>query len=474
MSLYTFGYAKALVYMLQSTEYQIKPYLEWCQRTKDFSKVMYRRKLDNTRSAMTLLTGLILGIFLQLLAGIFCVWFGYSNNQPFVIILGILLIISYPITWAYIIVIPLWVGRIFIINPKNKQLIDKSKKTFAKVNAVKIAVAGSYGKTTMKEMLKTVLGEGKIVAATPANKNVSISHADFVKKLTGNEEIIILEFGEGAPGDVERFSSITQPNIGIITGIAPAHLGNYSSLKEAGKDIFSLSDYVGKNNTYVNSGSGYAIPFIKANMHKYNSQEVLGWKISDIKVSFEGTGFTMKKRNQKLKLNSGLLGRHQVGPLALVAALADNLGLTKTQIERGIAKTQAFEHRMQARALRGAWIIDDTYNGNIDGMKAGLELLSELPGKRKIYVTPGLVEQGAETEAVHLDLGKVIAKANPNKVVLMNNSVTDLIKQGLKMGKYKGEIQTEQHPLNFYTNLEHFLANGDVILLQNDWTDNYN
>ena len=128
---------------------------------------------------------------------------------------------------------------------------------------------------------------------------------------------------------------------------------------------------------------------------------------------------------------------------------------------------------MQPRVQHGAWVIDDTYNGSLEGIRAGLKLLIDLPAKRKIYVTPGLVDQGIETQRVHLEIGELIAQANPDKVVLMQNSATNYITQGLENGKYKGNLQIENDPLNFYLNLEHIVATGDLIMLQNDWTDNY-
>lgn len=128
---------------------------------------------------------------------------------------------------------------------------------------------------------------------------------------------------------------------------------------------------------------------------------------------------------------------------------------------------------MQPYQLNDAWVIDDTYNGNIEGIRAGTELLAALPAKRKLYVTPGLVDQGRETENVHRQMGELIAAANPNVVVLMQNSVTKFIRSGLEAGKFKNELRLESNPLNFYTNLNHFVAAGDVVLMQNDWPDNY-
>lgn len=474
VSLYVPSYPTVLVYMLQSTEYQVKPYLQWHRRTKDFSKVMYRRNLHKTKAAKLLLLALSIGMLLEVTAGLVLVWFGYTQEQVILTFAGLVLIVAYPLAWAYLVTVPLILGRLFIVRPREKHLVHASETIFKKHPGVKIAVAGSYGKTSMKELLNTVLSQAKTVAATPANKNVSVSHAYFAQKLTGNEDVLIIEYGEGAPGDVERFAAITHPDLGIITGLAPAHLDQYPSLQAAGEDIFTLADAVGADNTFVNGDSEAAKDFIKPDFQVYTSSGVMGWKVSDIKVGFTGTSFIMKKGKHTLKLGSGLMGEHQVGPLALAAALAHSLGLTEQQIKDGIAATQPFEHRMQPRATHGAWIIDDTYNGNIDGLKAGLKLLQALPGKRKIYVTPGLVDQGEETERVHVELGHAIAQTNPDIVVLMDNSATPFIRTGLEAGKYTGQLQIQFDPLDYYTNLDHFVAAGDVVLLQNDWTDNYN
>lgn len=473
-SYYSLRYPESLIYMLQSTEYQILPYLRWFWRVKNFNKVMHRRKLHKTKAARILLLMLRLGAFMQVLAGLVLVWLGYSQYLVCGWQFGLALIISYPLVWAYAITLPLIAGRVVIIAPRNMIYIHQSKKIFKQHPGTKIAVAGSYGKTSMKELLLTVLSEGKKVRATPANRNVASSHAQFARTLNGREEVLIIEYGEGHPGDVAKFARTTTPTMGVITGIAPAHMDHYPTLEVAAKDIFSLADYLKQKNIFVNADSESAQPHIKPEHITYSSHEADGWKISNVKNTIMGTQFTMKKGSQKLVLKSGLLGIHNVGPLAVVAVIAMKLGLSISQIEAGVAKTAPFEHRMQPRKVGSAWVIDDTYNGNIDGMKAGLELLATLPAKRRIYVTPGLVDQGVDTVKVHKELGRAIAVAQPDKTVLMQNSVTKSICVGMEEAGYKGELIIEKDPLRFYTNLDHILANGDLLLMQNDWPDNYN
>jgi UDP-N-acetylmuramoyl-tripeptide--D-alanyl-D-alanine ligase len=473
ISLYSWRLPTVLVYMLQNTEYHAGPYLKWFWQTTHFEKVMYRRTLQKTKAARLLLLAIRFGILVEVLAGLGLIYLWWMHGLLGGLTFGIALIVAYPIVWAHLAVIPLELGRLLIIKPRHAQAIRGSRATFASFKGVKIAVAGSYGKTSMKELLLTVLSEGKKVAATPANKNVSISHAVFARKLDGDEDVLVIEYGEGQPGDVARFTDITRPTHAIITGIAPAHLDRYKTLERAGRDIFSVGKQVPAKQVYVNGDSPDALQFVEPGQQLYNEKNVLGWKISDIKVGLDGTKFTMQKSGKKLVLHSVLLGRHQVGPLALVAAIAHDLGLTDEQIKKGTSRTRPFEHRMEPYNLSGAWIIDDTYNGNIEGVRVGTQLLKELPAKRRIYITPGLVDQGHDTAKIHERMGELIAGAQPDKVVLMEHSVTPYIQKGLKQADYKGEVVLESDPLNFYLHLNLFIASGDVVMMQNDWPDNY-
>lgn len=494
-SLYSWRFPVALVYMLQSVEYRAWPYLKWFWRVVDFNTVMHRRSLVRTKAAKALLLAVIIGMTLQVATGIVLLagWYQFDRIDWRI---PLALIVSYPVVWAHAVVIPLIAGNLLIIKPSQHRAINRSRQIFAAHPGVKLAVVGSYGKTSMKEILVTVLKQGRKVAATPANKNVLASHAKFAARLAGDEDVLVIEYGEGQPGDVARLAQQTQPTDAVITGVAPAHLDRYKTLARAAEDIFSITDFVAAEQIYVNTESPDAKPYTSKAMNSYSSDGALGWKVSGVKVGLEGTSFTLSKKlskkqqvemtvgrrgrkpakpivTRKVNLTSGLLGRHQVGPLAFAAAFALEQGMAEAQVKKGIAATAAFEHRMQPYRLNGAWVIDDTYNGNLEGIRAGLVLLSELPARRKWYVTPGLVDQGRETARVHRQIGELIAGAKPANVVLIANSVTRHIEAGLRSGGFEGNLHIEHDPLYFYTNLQHFVAAGDLIMMQNDWTDNY-
>ena len=473
LGIYRPKFLVTIAYMLQSSEYDVLKYLKWFWTTQNFNKVSNRGSLKKTSSAKTLLYALYAGSLILIISGLLCIFLWHSNKLYAGWTFGLALIVGYPIIIGNIVVVPLILGRLLLVNPNNNKKILRSEKIFKDYRGEKIAIVGSYGKTSMKELLMTILGENKNVAATPGNKNVAISHANFAFKLTGDEDILIIEYGEGQPRDVELFSRITHPTRAIITGLAPAHLDKYKTLQAAGDDIFSVANFVDPEKIYVNAESEETENFMRPKFNKYSKSGVNGWTVSNIKTSISGTTFKISKGKTSLDLSTSLIGEHHIGGLVLATSLALEFGLSEEQVIAGVARTTPYEHRMQPYELNGAWVIDDTYNGNIEGMRVGCDLLKSLSAKRKIYVTPGLVDQGKETKLIHEKLGSYIAGSDADIVVLMKNSVTEYIKNGLLKGGYKKKISIETDPLKFYRNLGHFIASGDVVMMQNDWPDQY-
>ncbi len=473
-TLYSIPQASTIfVYMLQSVEYRAWPYLVWFWQTQRFGAVMHRRTLELTRAARLLRGGLFAGMLLQLVAGLVLAYLGWQNVIVGGSWFGFALILSYPLVWAHAVGVVSMVGRIVVISPREARHVVLAERIFAAHRGRRIAIAGSYGKTSMKELLVTVLREGKKVAATPANQNVLSSHARFASSLTGDEDIVLIEFGEGKPGDVKRFTDVVHPTDAIITGIAAAHLDRYKTVAAAARDIFSVAAHMPTDHVYVNTEAEEAVAYMHEGYQSYSRMGALGWTVQNASTDITGTRFELTQGTQTLRLTSQLVGIHQVGPLAFAAAFGLEMGLTEAQVVAGIGHTKPFEHRMQPYQLAGAWIIDDTYNGNLEGIRAGTELLASLAAKRKLYITPGLVEQGAQTAAIHRTVGNLIAKSKPDVVVLMQNSVTEYIQAGLAEAGYEGKSMLQTNPLDFYQHLDHFVAAGDVVLMQNDWTDNY-
>jgi UDP-N-acetylmuramoyl-tripeptide--D-alanyl-D-alanine ligase len=434
---------------------------------------MKRRKLKLTQKVKLLRATLWLMWCVLIAAIAVSVYFGNMTQNYVWGLIGLGIITMLPFVLAYGIVIPLLIGRVLIQAPRERALIASASKIFETHAGRHIAIAGSFGKTTAKEILATVLSEGLSVAATPGNMNTPIGISRFARRLTGKEEVLIVELGEERAGDVARLAKLTRPDMGVITGINEAHLQSFRTLDRTVGAIFELVDYLGSRPVYKNRANTLVAEHTaKDDPYLFDAHGANGWVVSEIKTSLHGTTFVVSKGDKKIHAHTKLVGLQTIGITIAAIAIADELGLSAKQITAGLAKVEPFEHRMQPRELHGAWIIDDTYNGNSDSVRDGLKFLKSVDAKRRIYVTPGLVEQGSKTEEVHNTIGRQAAKS-ANMVVLMKNSVTDYIVNGLKKADFKGELLIVEDPLEFYTNLEHFIAAGDVVLMQNDWTDNY-
>lgn len=470
LSLFSPSLPRNLVYMLQASGYGWGEYMGWFWRAPDIGQVMYRKSLNPTPKARLLLGVAWSLVIIQLMC---VVWLMIDGETGWSRLIAVGLLLLTPIVTALVLPLFVWLGQLVVQRPQQGKRLEAAEATFSQHPGIKIAVAGSYGKTTMKNMLATVVAEGKKVGVTPGNLNTPLGLAEFAKQLDGDEEVLIFELGESHAGDIRQLAEMVRPNFGIITGVNEAHLETLGSLEAATATIFELVDFLGPGFVVGNAESQPVKDNADKKMKLYDSRGINGWKVSSVKTDINGTSFNLKKGKKNIKVDTVLLGRHQIGPLSAVADLADSLGLKPKQIEAGIAKIEAVDHRFKPYELAGAIIIDDTYNGNPDGIKTGIDFVGSVKGfKRKIFVTPGLVDTAEQKAKLHRDIGRQAAKVF-DEIFVIKNSNAPYIKQGAEKAKFKGSFAEIEDPLGFYQNLESMVASGDLVLLQNDLPDNY-
>jgi len=475
-------FVRSIVYMLQSSEYHIGEYLTWLDRVTDFRRVEVRKKLVMTTKSK-MLYAKMWGIIVLLCAGA-VVGLMFADAFLEYVLFGLLFLLA-PIIAAYLIIIPVVFITYVIQKPYEWKMIRDARAKLALHKGFKIAIAGSFGKTTMRQMLATVIGEGKRVATQEKNYNTLIGISRFIQSLKGDEDVIIFELGEYMPGDIAKMCRIISPDLGIITGVNEAHLQNFKSISETLREIFSLTHFLRDKPLYVNGenertrqfASHIASPFLNA----YSRAGIalahvsgVNFNVTSAATDLDGVHFIIVCDDMPISVQSKLLGLHQVGPLSAAIKIAHDLGLSHEQIVSGVAKTSAFEHRLEPKySTVGVITLDDSYNGNPDGVMAVIDFLASLVGHRRFYVTPGLVEMGSATESVHRHIGQKLAKSGIENVVLIQNSATPDIEFGLLENKYPGKIIKFTNAFAAFKALEHLTTTGDVVLLQNDWPDQY-
>lgn len=460
---------KHLAYMWQASEYRPKNFMGWVRRTRDFRRVSRRGNLVTTKA------GLALRVILAMLSIVYWVLavVGAIILPASLLVVYIpFAIIAYAPVLIYAPTIPLSIAHMVYVRPRLNMLERRARSIFGEHPGTVIAVAGSYGKTSLKELLGQLLGAHMTVAYTEGNRNVLSSQAYFATKLIGKEDVVIVEFGEGKPGDVARMTKMVQPDYAFLTGLAPNHLDEYQSIEDIARDFRSLLEYVGPDHAFIAGQTALIERFGKDGMF-YGESGVSDLSISDIAVSVEGTDFDITHNHKTGHLKTLLLGRHNVPMVGAAVYLALTLGVKRTDIRKTLATIQPYEHRFKPRAFNGGWLIDDTYNGSIEGMRAGLAFLSEVEcsGKKR-YATPGLVDQGEETQRVHEELARAITACSPDVVYLMNNSATAIVREKLGID-FKGVVKIIDDPLEFYLSIGDHVAQGDILLCQNDLPDFY-
>ncbi len=470
LSRYSPKYVRSLVYMMQASEYHVRDFVRWYLRTLNFAQVEQRKKLVVTPKAFVFLS---VGYLVLGLLYVFVVWAVLVGIVWWKYLLSLFVFLGAPIAIVITMVGLLLVSR-YIQMPVEYFIVASAKEKLRMHPAHKIAVAGSFGKTSMREILKTVLGAGKKVAAPPRSYNTPLGISAFVKSLKGDEEVLIFEMGEYYPKDIKRLCAFVQPTVGVITGVNEAHLEKFKDIERTKKTIFELADYLGDKPIYVNGENELAQKNGRPTDLLYSRFGVGSWKVQKPKSDVSGTSFVLQNESSKVSVRSQLLGLHQIGPLSVAVDMAADFGLSLEAIERGISETKPFEHRLEPRTdVQGITILDDSYNGNPDGVRAVIEFLSSLRGGRRWYVTPGLVEMGKKKEDVHKEIGAHLAKAGIEKVVLVKNSVTPFIAMGLRDARYSGEVVWFDRALDAFAALPNLTVKGDIVLLQNDWPDQY-
>lgn len=457
--------------MLQVCEYNIGDYLEWYHRTSDFAHVERRKHLIRTTKAILILS---LGWVIQLSLYSLAILIAFSTRLPYRYALALVGVIIVPFITAYILLAPLILVRIFVQRPIEWFITSRAQRQLAAHPAIKIAVAGSFGKTSMREILRTVITEGKRVAAPPHSYNTPLGISRFVQSLKKDEEVLVFELGEYYPGDVRRLCRLVQPTIGVITGVNEAHLHKFKNLDRTVATIFELADWVNDGPVYVNGESELAKSHARAGQLVYSRSGVGDWQVKYIATGLDGTSFTLAVDGHEFRVSTKLLGAHQIGPMVAAAAIAHHLGLSFEQITRGLQAITPFEHRLQPTSdAAGVIMLDDSYNGNPSGVKAVIDFLGSITDHRRIYVTPGLVEMGGRTQEVHRQIGLQLAASGIEQVILIHNSATPHIAEGLKEAGYKGQVAWYNSGPEAFAALPHLTVRGDVVLLQNDWPDQY-
>ena len=314
-----------------------------------------------------------------------------------------------------------------------------------------IAITGSYGKTSIKNFVAQILSKKYNVYATPRSVNTLAGiTADINNSLPNDAEIYICEAGARERGDIYDITTFINPQTVVVGKVGEAHIEYFKTLE----NIIATKLEIMKSNRLKKA-------FIHTSVTDEPHEKVtfFGNELSNINATLNGIDFDIKLQDTTLSLHTDILGEFQTMNIAVAVKIAKEFGMSDTEIVQAVKRLEPVEHRLQLIKAGGKIILDDGYNGNIDGMLEGIRLCSLHEG-RKVIVTPGLVESSDE---LNLQLINAINKVYD--IVIVTGSLNaDLFSKNLKV---KNVIMLADKSV-----LTDVLATqtkaGDIILFAND------
>ena len=378
-------------------------------------------------------------------------------------------LLPFTVALAAVIAMPIeyWV-RMYFINDAKKILQSRPDLKI-------IGITGSYGKTSTKFLLSTILSEKYAVLTPPSSYNTTLGVVRVIReRLQPDDEVFICEMGSRHVGDIKEICSFVKPDIGIITSIGPQHLETFGSMENIVKGKFELIQAV-KETAFFPLGNEYTermLDMAECEKHAFGVDKECYMYATNLTVSPDGSCFALvNEKGESVFCTTALLGEHNVQNIVGCAAVAYRMGLTMEQIARGISKLKPVEHRLQIVSRRPVTVIDDAFNSSPNGAKAALKVLSSFAGRR-IIITPGFVELGDKLDDYHFELGKQIAQSA--EVAILVGERTKKIKEGIETVSTDGiSVKTVESLEKATEYLATISTAGDVVLFENDLPDNY-
>ncbi len=406
-------------------------------------------------------------------------YLAFLVGDEVVAVLRFSLICGLPMLIPYLLVVANGISQPFERLVK-RYYVDIAVNKLKKANVIKIGITGSFAKTSVKEILKTILSQKYRVLATPESYNTPLGIALTVKQLDSTHDVFIAEMGARSKGDIKELANIVKPKYGALTGINNQHLESFGDIENTKNTKYELFENLEKD--------GVAFFGIDNENSKELSQRYQGEKYftgltgednfvtaTDISTTAKGVSFNLHiKGEQPVQCFTTLLGKHSVRNICLASAIAYKIGLTPAEIVTGINRIQSIGHRLELLPNnKNIVIIDDSYNSSVDGFNASLQVLDDFEG-RKIVVTPGLVELGKDEGLANFEMGKELAKHVDLVIIIGKHNAVMLINGLVEGGMDRENIKFAKSLNKGNMLLNEIMKEGDVVLFENDLPDNYN
>ncbi len=332
-----------------------------------------------------------------------------------------------------------------------------------------IAVTGSVGKTSTKDIIASVVSQKYKTLKTEGNNNNNIGLPLTILKLKDHEALVV-EMGMNHFGEISLLTNIAKPTLAVITNIGTSHIGNLGSRENILKAKLEILDGMKIPRMIINNDNDLLHKWYEENkekieIHTYginNSSDVIAEKIE---LGEEKSKFVVKTSSEKVNIDVPVGGEHFVYNALCGFMVGKVLGLTAKEIQNGISKFELTKKRMDIRVLKnGATLINDSYNASYESMKASLKYLSSRTDLRKIAVLGDMLELGDFSKELHEKVGEEVANDNIDVLICRGEFAKNIISKANK--NKKTQCILLQNNEEILSKLQEILKEGDGVLIK--------
>lgn len=361
----------------------------------------------------------------------------------------------------------------------NGRFLSAARRKLEIVGPRVIGVTGSFGKTSTKFAIQALVSHPDEVLATPGSFNTPLGVCRTInEQLEARHRFFVVEMGAYGEGEIAELCRFVKPTIGVLTAIGPAHLERFGSMDAIRRGKYELIESLGNDGTAVMNVDD---PEVRKLADKTTDVRLLRYGLDpqgrpdvtarDVQISGEGTSFTLSTGSDQARVSTRLLGRHALGHILAAAAVATTTGRPLRHLVEPIAALEPVEHRLQViKGDGGVTVIDDAYNSNPEGAAAALEVLKEMPARKRMVVTPGIIELGPLQQEANATFGRQAAAA-ADTVIFVARLNRDALVRGAQGGAAR--VITVDSLDEATREMQGLLQPGDVVLFENDLPDQY-
>ena len=333
-----------------------------------------------------------------------------------------------------------------------------------------LAVTGSSGKTTTKDMLYFAVSESRKTLRNLGNLNSEIGLPMTVFNLDESHECAVLEMGMYVQGEIDYLAEIVKPHFAIITNVGVAHIQSAGSRENILKAKMEIANYMTQSDVLLINGDNDMLQTVdtkalKPSVYKYGLEEH-----NDIRlISYETTESGMKIQadilGKIIEYEIPTLGIHNIYNSLSVMGLCSLMGLDMKKSAEGIRKYQPSKYRMEIKSVSGKTLIEDFYNANPDSLRASIETFRQMQGERKVAVLADMLELGAISEKEHMNAG-IQASEIFDVIICIGSDAKYIGKGAIENGFDKGRVYYFANNEEAVSEINSILRPGDAVLMK--------